>query len=218
MNRLKLLLLPALLALSAPAFASPVSFGPFALDTDYAATTLISSLDIFENRPGAITDIGPGSENTYVNGETEDAFVKLGFNNVPLINRDGDDLILYFLTDGFVNKVSLDINDVTETGLTARQLFIDASTKFSVDDVLLKDGVTLGRFDLSAILVDLDNFNVDPDKTVDEITVQLGERDAFLLYATGNNAPTPVPVPAALILFLSGLTGLGVLGRKRSKA
>jgi len=232
MNRLKLILLPALMAISAPVFASPISFGPFALDTDYAATTLIASADIFENKPDAIIDIGNGSENTYVRGISDDAFVTLGFNNVPLINRDGDDLVLYFLKpDDFTNKISLNINNVTKTELTARQLFINPDNpfvpatsgpheneKFSVDKVLLRDGVTTGRFDLSAILIDLGDFGISNDQTTDEITVKLGNRAAFLINATGKNAPTPVPVPAAFILFLSGLTGLGLFNRNRQKA
>jgi hypothetical protein len=39
-----------------------------------------------------------------------------------------------------------------------------------------------------------------------------GDSDAFI-----NNPPPPIPLPAGLVLFLSGLAGVGFLGRYKSK-
>lgn len=235
MNQLKLILISLLFVIATPAFAAPISFGPFKVDTDYAATNVISISDsTFASIPSAITDVGANSERTYINGTSDDAAVTLGFGNIPLLNLAGDDLVLYFLTASPTEaEIDLSINGINKTNLTSRQLFINNADPFTpganelqyaIDQVPLPGGGE-GIFDLSAILVDLDEYNVSLNQTISEITVGLGDRDAFLLYATGNNAPlalttpvAPVPVPAALILFLSGLTGLGLFNRGRHKA
>ena len=216
MKRIKLLLLSALTLTSSCVFAAPISVGPYLLETDAAATSASFTGTVFENVTGAITD---NQANTYIKGTSADSAVSLGFDNISLSNQDGNDLALFFLTAS--NSISININGFTQA-YTSNQLFInpdnpfiDLGEKYLVRNVALPDGTT-GFFDLSVVFVDLDIFGIGLNSNLDNITIDLGNGTSFMNYAIGlNEAVTPVPVPAALILFLSGLTGLGLFSRRK---
>ena len=216
MKKLQIILVSALAIFSTQSLAALISVGPYQIDTDATATSANFYGTVFENTPGAI--IG-AQENTYIKGTTADAGVTLGFGNTSLSNQNGNDLALFFLTAN--NTVSLDING-TNNSYTSSQLFVnpadpfvDIGEKYLVTEVLLPSG-SLGIFDLSVIFVDLEDFGIGLNQELDSISVNIGNSASFMTIAAGLNGPvTPVPVPAAFFLFLSGLTGLGLISRRK---
>jgi len=218
MCKLKLLLISVLGLFSGQILASAISIGPYQVDTDASATSASFSGSVFENVTGAITD---SAENTYIKGTSDDAAVALNFENIALSNQNGNDLALFFITATNTNSlVSLDANNINQS-FTSSQLFvnpadpfIDLGEKYMVNNVLLSDG-TLGIYDLSVIFIDLDEFGIGLNQSINSISVNLGNGDSFMTYAVGLNGPiTVVPLPATFFLFLSGLTGLGIFSLK----
>jgi len=219
MSKVNLLLIVTFTLLSAQAFASAISIGPYLVDSDASATSASFSGSVFENVPGAITD---QAENTYIKGTSDDAAVALGFENIALSNQSGNDLALFFITDTNTSSpVSLDINGINQS-YTSSQLFVnpadpfvDIGEKYMVNNVQLSDG-TLGIYDLSVIFIDLNEFGIGLEQSINSVSVNLGNSTSFMTYAVGLNAPvTTIPLPAPLILFLSGLTGLGFFSHIR---
>ncbi len=212
MKKLRLLL-SATAIFSAQAFAAPISIGPYGLDTDAGATSSSFTGSVFENTNGAITN---SLVNTYIKGTSIDAAVFLNFENTALSNQNGNDLALFFITAN--NTVSVNINGINSGPITSRQLFVNDDPfvnpgpngeKYLVTDILLPNG-TLGTADLSVIFLDLNDFNVNLNQSINNIQVNLGNETSLMSYAIGLNAPVLVPLPAALYLFLSGLAGLGI--------
>lgn len=216
MKRVKLLLISALTLVTSHALAAPISVGPYLLETDAAATSASFTGAVFENVTGAMSD---NQVNTYIKGTSVDAAVSLGFDNISLSNQDGNDLALFFLTAN--NTISINLNGITQSYISNQLFinpndpFIDLGEKYLVNNVPLANG-SVGFFDLSVVFVDLDVFGVGLDRNLNNITIDIGNGTSFMNYAIGlNEAVTPVPVPAALILFLSGLTGLGLISRRK---
>ena len=220
MKKLQLILVSALAAFSSQSFAAPISIGPYQIDTDATATSASFYGSVFENTSNAI--IG-AQENTYIKGTSTDAGVTLGFENTSLSNQDGNDLALFFLTAN--NNVSLDINGINNS-YSSSQLFVnpadpfvDIGEKYLVTDVLLPNG-SLGFFDLSVVFVDLNDFGIGLNQSLDSISVNIGNSASYMTIAAGLHAPvtvTAIPVPAAIYLFLSGITGLGLISRRKNR-
>ncbi|MCW9047600.1 MAG: hypothetical protein OQK46_05920 [Gammaproteobacteria bacterium] len=217
MKKIKLLLVSVLTLASSHVLSATISVGPYLLETDAAATSASFTGSVFENVSGAMSD---NQVNTYIKGTSVDAAVSLGFDNISLSNQDGNDLALFFLTAN--NTVSINLNGTTQA-YNSNQLFVnpddpfvDIGEKYLVNNVALSDG-TSGFFDLSVIFVDLDTFGIGLNDSLNNITIDIGNGTSFLNYAIGLNETvvTAVPVPAAFILFLSGLTGLGLLSRRK---
>lgn len=215
MSKIQSIFASALILMSGQTLAASISIGPYVMETDAAATSATFTGSVFENVSDAIID---GTIDTYIKGTSGDAAVDLGFENIALSNQVGDDLALFFITAQ--NSVSLDING-TNLSYTSSQLFvnpadpfIDIGEKYLVENVLLTDGST-GIFDLSVIFVDLNDFGIGLDQSIANISIDIGNGDSFMTYAVGLNDSVVVPLPAAFFLFLSGLTSLGLIGRRR---
>jgi len=221
MKKFKLLLISALTLASSQVLAASISVGPYLLEADAAATSASFTGSVFENVSGAISD---NLVDTYIKGTSADAAVTLGFNNISLSNQDGNDLALFFLSAD--NTVSINLNGTTQA-YNSNQLFVnpndpftDIGKKYLVENVALPDGTT-GFFDLSVVFVDLDIFNIGLNQSLNNLTIDLGNGSSFMNYAIGLNGAvtsppvTAVPVPAAFLLFLSGLTGLGLFSRRK---
>lgn len=220
-------LLSALALFSSQAIAATVSIGPYELETDAAATAASFTGSVFENVADAITD---NEVNTYIRGDSEDAAVSLGFNNIALSNQDGNDLALFFLTAD--NDISIDLNSVSQS-YTSSQLFVnpvdpfvDTGEMYLVQNIFLPTDTAAtgptGSAELSVIFIDLDVFGIGIDQSIADLSIALG--DSLMTYAVGLNpalgiapviVPQPVPLPASVFLFLSGIAGFGLIGRRK---
>ena len=208
MTKLRLTLTAALLALSNSLLAASISIGPYGFDSAAGVTSASFTGSVFENVSGAITDT---ATNTYIKGTSDNAAAALTFGNIALSNQSGNDLALFFITAD--NTVSLDVNGMNSGPLTSSQLFVNPGEKYLIEDILLPGG-TLGTADLSVIFVDLDTFGIGLNQSINNINVNLGNNTSLLTYAVGMHT-TAVPLPAPFLLFLSGLTGLGIIGRRK---
>ena len=215
MMTLRLTLFAALLALSNSLWAASISIGPFGFDSAAGVTSASFTGSGFENVSGAITDT---EVTTYIKGTSADAAAALTFGNIALSNQSGNDLALFFITAD--NTVSLTVNGLTSGPLTSSQLyvnpadpFVDNGEQYLIEGILLPDG-SLGIASLSVIFVDLDTFGLGFNQSINNINVNLGNNASLLSYAVGMHG-TAVPLPAPFLLFLSGLTGLGIISRRK---
>ncbi len=193
--------------------ASTISIGPYALEADAAATSASFTGSVFENVSGAITDT---LATTYIKGESDNAAVSLGFDNIALSNQAGNDLALFFITAS--NTVSLDINGVSSGPLTSAQLFInsnpfvDNGNKYLIENIPLPGG-GLGTADLSVIFIDLNDFGLSLNQSISSINVNIANNTSLMNIAIGLNSPVPLPAP--ILLLLSGLAGIGIAARRK---
>ena len=217
MKKIQLIFISFFSLLASTAFAAPVSIGPYLFNDDARATSATFSGSVFENVSGSISD---NLVNTYIKGTSADAGVSLNFDNTALSNQAGDDLALFFITAN--NTVTLNIGDESNS-LTSSQLFVNPADpftdindgKYMVEDVLTAAG-TLGTYDLSVIFIDLDNYGIGLNESLNNIDLLLGNSQSYMTYAVGmHGTVSAVPVPAAVWLFITGLGALGVVSRRR---
>lgn len=138
---------------------------------------------------------------TYVLGAETTSAVTLGFGD-SIFNGSGADLALFFVGAG--TQFSMSANGYTVDGIST------SSTGYTVTDAF-------GTYSLEIALINLDNFNLSTNASISNISVLLGDASmpAFSLAAGINTGIAPVPVPAAIWLFLSGLSMMGFIRRKQ---
>ena len=182
-------------------------------DYDVFASLLDSSTGSFYDWQSAGSD-APFTDNTrlassllgsdagtYVLGADSTSAVTLGFGT-NVYNGIGDDLALFFVGAG--TQFSMSANGITVNNITT------SSTGNTVTD-------SFGTYSLEIALINLDSFGLSANDNMSELfTVFLGDNSmpALSLGAAINTGIAPVPVPAAIWLFLSGLTALGLVRRK----
>lgn len=148
------------------------------------------------------SDVTDTSAATYVLSLNSTAYIDLGFSS-NVINGNGDDLAFFFAG---VSTFSLDL---FENGLGALT-YTSVDTGFDIID-------SFGTYALTVALIDLDLYNMDANASLENFRINLGDssRPAFSLAGAFNTAVTPVPVPAAAWLLISGLGMLGLFGRRK---
>ena len=139
---------------------------------------------------------------TYVTGADSISAVTLGFGT-NVYNGSGNDLALFFVGTGTQFSMSANGTTVYDIGTL--------STGYTVTDIF-------GTYSLEVALINLDSFGLlTNDSMSDLFTIYLGDNSipSLSLAAAINTGSAPVPVPAAIWLFLSGLSVLGLVRRKR---
>jgi hypothetical protein len=161
------------------------------------ASSVTSFSGLFSTNTGsfnnAVTDT---SVDTYVWATATSSSFGLGFASGTLVNNVGADLVLFEIgttSDPF----ALTIGSTTQT-LTA------TDTGFT----------TTGGLQLNAVTVDLGAFGVASGASVDSILLALPVNGADFALAGALEA-SPIPVPAAVWMFGSGLIGLVGIARRR---
>jgi hypothetical protein len=160
-----------------------------------------------------MTDTNPGS---YVFSYDAGAYIDMSFTNANVYNGAGNDLAMFFVGSGSHtgNLASNDIggsmtfSDLTYTGYNFIELW-DVNGDGSTNDL-----------DLSPIYVayfDLDILGVDGQTALNNFRINIGDASAIpsLLVALNTDSVTPVPLPAAAWLFITGLGALGLISRRR---
>ncbi len=243
MKKLLISLLGLSLGFAASAHAAPMNIGGVDFDTDNAASTVLwaqggvfAGLD--ENRREACVDPTDTTSTVGANGVECRALEAAGFNldedieldenntvtqdpdvlaaffdQGPLVNGDGIDLILFETLDQ-------DDSPTITLILNGDQLF---GTILDVIEVDGKD-YTVWGFDFSDLPLGLamgatigEPIYIQTQR--DDENTPIGSSDIAAIVGVNFGEPMPeIPLPAAAWLFIAGLSGLGFAGRRKKKA
>jgi len=172
------------------------------------------------NTPSELTDTNAysflASESTVANQLS----VELGFSNASIANGDGADIALFFLWDQSNSNTTVSINGTTQS-LTYSNVFDDAGIQQTAKNIAW-NGSVYSDVQLMVATIDLLDFEYALDDTLaSSVLLELSSTDsnpAALSMVAGLNTalpPSPVPVPAAAWLFITGLLSLGFVSRRK---
>lgn len=149
------------------------------------------------------------------------ASLDLGFGNTTAFNGVGSDIVFFFLWDQSNNTTTVNINGHSQE-LNASNLY-DASSSLYLADNVLWDNTTRSNVLMMAAEIELSDFGLLAGAILDEpINISMHSTStspvALSMVAALNADPvlTAVPLPAPLLLLLSGLASLGVFSRRKN--
>lgn len=196
--------------------------------TDYYGTG--STWLAFNNTPDAMAweptstpaDITDNSISTYLahqNG-TPALSLDVGFSNTNIFNGADSDIALFFLWGQNNNNASVTINGVTQ-GLSFSNVLSDSGIQQTAKNVIW-DGDTEPDVRLMVAEIDLSDFDYALNSVLDQ-SIQIDMQSTTsnpmaLSLVAGLNSDTnltAVPLPAAAWLFITGLSALGFISRRR---
>lgn len=164
------------------------------------------------------TGIVTSDYRTSVKSDESDAYLDLTFSS-NVVNGTGNDLILFFV--GNMSSFGLDVfdntgNSINNSDYTIATPTYDGTTTTDYGDTVrdaFGESILLDNFPLSAILIDFGESY--EGTTIDTLHLTLKDSN-FALAGGFHTQATVVPLPMSIILFGSGLSLLGWLGRKKS--
>ncbi len=196
--------------------------------TDYVATVDGWYQYGTENLLSAPNDATDQMVNTYIG--TEDYYngplsLELGFSSALPVNNQGSDLVFFFLWDQTDNLATVTINGVDQKldGLFTNVVNSAGDQQVATD--VAWAGGTEGQVQLMSAEIDLSSFGfVDGAQLTDPFMITMQSTNAnpmalamvAALNTTDVSDITPVPVPAAVWLFASGLGVLAAMRRRKS--
>jgi len=173
--------------------------------------------------PDNITDTGPISAPlTYLQTANFDGYrdVSMGleFGQSRVINGNGADIALFFLSDQTSNEVNVAIGAQLKA-VSFADVF-DSNTVQQVANGVLSDGDICNNVRLMVAEVELDDYGFSADQILtDPLSVEMIQKDSEIsvsIAMVGAVNATVIPVPGAVWLFGSGLIGLIASARRRS--
>lgn len=189
----------------------------------YAGTD--SSWSIYDSTSGWTNTSAP-SDATDVNVSTFLAATQnsgsvsldLGFSQTSAINGDGDDLAFFFLWDQTANNANISINGTTQQ-LTFSDVFDDAGVA-QVATTVNWNGTINSNVKIVAASIDLSDFGLSLGAALNspvalDLTSSTSAAMALSLTAALNSSTSPVPIPAAIWLFGTGLIALTGIARRK---
>ncbi len=181
--------------------------------SDYQFVSYAATADAFgqvgsASVTDAITDVDLSSFIYVPSGsEFPSMEISLGFDSA-VADQTGTDLSFFFVGGGTSNAIELSIGG-TSIGYNASEvLYTDASQDFIYTAV-----TDVGEFALSAIFVDMSDFGV---TSVTDMSLTLGKGNYLSLVAANPAPVSPVPVPAAVWLFATGLLAMAGVARRKA--
>lgn len=197
------------------AMSALVDITSYTLDDTATVKGISSPTNIWTSTGGAdaITDVNLA---TYLYGApSASGSVGLTFGT-DIYNGAGSDLVFFFLGDPAT--FNLTVNGNNAGSLTSNVLTYtdpsDGLLKKYMQDVTINS--TLYSFDISAAVFDVSVLGMNTNDVINSLTISGLDNNEYLALGAGFHTQlTPVPVPAAIWLFLSGFTALGLFARKR---
>lgn len=191
------------------ATAAPVSVGPYVFDDTAFVDTVLSMSGNINSSSGdtsAITDLNPAS---YIYS-TNNGYIDLSFGTTSIYNGSGNDLAFFFLGNPSTISVSLLGNNTPAQTYTSSNLFDSNGNQYAVN-------VGGNYYALTAALINLDAFGMNETDALGGFRVNLGTNNFMSLVGGFHLEPaaTVIPLPAPLLLLLSGLTALGLISRRK---
>ena len=171
--------------------------------------------------PAQLTD---DSETTYLaampNASNTSFEFELGFSNVNVINEAGADLVFFFLWDQSNNIANVSINGFNQNLIF--QDVVNADSSLYTANNVMWDGVLQANIKLMVGEINLDDFGFTSGQILtNSVNLNLDALDgitpmALSLVGAINSTPiTPIPLPAPLLMLLSGLGLFGWFGRRK---
>ena len=169
-----------------------------------------------------LTDATDTSTSSYLATYTDYGLTSLdvSFTNTTVYNGDGSDIVFFFLWDLSSNSNTVNINGHSQALVTS-DLYDSSSNLFLIDNVAW-DGSLRSNVLMVAAEIDLNDFGFLANAILDEpvsISMQsYSTSPTALSMVAALNADTTisaVPLPAPLLLLLSGLVSLGIFTRRK---
>jgi len=216
----KILLTITALLSSYAASVHAVSIGPYILDDSATASSITAVSNIAStNGAEALTDLSETTFMTRYELSQSNASVSLGFDSSLFNSAAGDDLAFYFIRaadEPTTSVFDLRINGITNNYAASTRSYVDPDDGFTKNYRVDFEG---GSAEMLIATIDLGDFGIFGSDSINALTVSdIDFTDRLALVGGFNlvaDTPSPVPVPAAAWLFITGLLSLGFVSRRR---